>query len=136
MVASNDLTLEQKQVAIHQSAGKKFIEHARYVCKKTLKKSSGDWNMVNILLSPYVGATILKTIVDDDTISISMYSKNIIKYINDIHNQSIQFFYDGTFSFISHLQCVILGTRLNRIYHSKFFPFAILMTNRKTEAVY
>jgi len=89
VVASNNLTLEQKQAAIHQSAGKKFIEHARYVRKKTLKKSSGDWNMVNILLSSYVGATILKTAVDDDTMSISMYSKNVIKYINDIHNQSI-----------------------------------------------
>jgi hypothetical protein len=132
---SNDLSPLQKQAAMQQSSGKKFPEHARYIRKK-LFKSSGDWNMANVILSPYVGGSIYKTAVDDDTMSIAMYSKNVIKYINGIHHTSIQFFCDGTFSFISHLQCVILGTRIHGTYHSKFFPFAVLLTNRKTEAVY
>ena len=79
---------------------------------------------------------ILKSGVSDDSLSISMYSQKIIEYINQ-QSTPIQVFCDGSFSFINHLQLLILGTQIaDELPYTEFFPFAILITNRKTEIVY
>ena len=132
---SKTLSHTQKTNALQQSHQQKFKEHVRYIKKKVHQKKGEDWNMNHVLRSPYVGAVTLKSSVDDDSLFFSMYSKKIIGYINSL-STPIQFFCDGSFSFINHLQLLIIGTYIPDSNFSEFFPFGILITNRKTELGY
>ena len=131
---------------LQESTKKKSKKYTQYIRKKVIYNdlTQKPWDLNQILQSPYVDAVILKTSVGDDSLSFSFYSKKIISYVN---NQTIplQFFCDGFFSFINHLQLLIIGTRLvfeqsdsrqNNKTLSGFYPFAILIINRKTTAVY
>ena len=116
---------------------KKVKEHAHYARKKSIMQDPSErpWDLNQILQSPYVGAVILKSSVDDDSFSISLYSQKIIDYVNNLE-VPLQFFCDGSFSFINHLQLLIIGVRLATSVSEKdgqplseFFPFGILITN-------
>ena len=134
----------EKSQALQMSSTKKFKEHARYARKKSIMNdpTQRPWDLNQILQLPYIGAVILKSSVDDDSLSISLYSKKIIDYVNR-QEVPLQFFVDGSFSFVNHLQLLIIGTRLainmteqEGVPLSEFFPFGILITNRKTTTVY
>lgn len=137
--ASSSFSNVEKTLALQLSSTRKVKEHARYARKKSILNdpSQCPWDLNRVLQSPYVGAVILKTSVDDDSLSFSLYSKKIIDFVNHC-DSPLQFFCDGSFSFVNHLQLLIIGTRMTNenAAYKEFFPFAILITNRKTTSCY
>ena len=128
---------------MNQTSTQKFRRQVVYNSKKEIKQ---DFNLSSLILNKYTSIVQFKNGLDDkkQTVYISMFSKNLIQRINQ--ENYLTFFCDATFKLAMNLQVMILKTCLQipivdmtkepKELEYEFVPFAILLTNRKTQVIY